>query len=55
MILSKLKFSDGNFYLITFPKKNVTMTKKIVKAIKNDCYFNRFGCSLNKNKARLSG
>jgi len=27
--------------------------KKIVRVTKNDCYFNRYGCSL-RNKARLS-
>jgi len=28
--------------------------KKMVKATKNDSYFNRYGCSLYRNKARLS-
>jgi len=28
MTLSKLKFSDDNFYLVTVPEKNVMATKK---------------------------
>ena len=39
--MSKLQFSDNNYYLINDTKHNSNGDKKIVKATKNDCYFNR--------------
>ena len=53
MILSKFHFSDDYFHFVTVTK-NCNGVKKIVKATKNDCYFNRYGCSLQRNKARSS-
>jgi len=53
MTLSKLQFLDDNFYLVIVTKK-WNDDKKILKASKKDCNFNRYGCSLYRNKARLS-
>ena len=50
--LSKLPYLDDYFYFVT--ENIVTVTKKIVKATKNDCYFNRYGSSLYRNKARIA-
>ena len=48
MTLSKLlyKISEDNFYLAAITKTNCNVNKQIVKATKNDCYFNRYGFSL---------
>jgi len=35
-------------------KKHCNGDKEIVKAPKNDCYFNKHGCILYRNKSRLS-
>ena len=51
MSLSKLKYSDDNFYFVTVTKTNGG--KKIVKATKNDFNFNRYGFSLYRIKPRL--
>jgi len=53
MAFSRLQFLDDNFYLVTGTKKNCNGDKKIVNATKND-YFNRYGCSLSRTKARVS-
>ena len=50
---SKLQFLDDNFYLVTITK-NCNANKKIVRATKNYCYFNRYDCGLYRNNARLS-
>ena len=42
----KITVLGDNLYLVTFTKKNCNDDKKIVKATKNDCYFNRYGCIL---------
>jgi len=52
MTLSKLQFSNNNFYLVTVTRKIVD--KKIVDVTKNDCYFKRYDCGLYRKKARLS-
>jgi len=54
MALSKFHFLDDNCYLVIITKKIVMVTGKKVKATNNDGYFNRYGCSLYRNKARLS-
>jgi len=39
---------------LQLPRKLSNSDKKIVKATNNDCYFNRYGFSLYRSKARLS-
>jgi len=49
----RITISEDNFYLDTVTKQ-INADKEIVKATKSDCYFNRYECSLYRNKARLS-
>jgi len=54
VVLSNLQFLGVNFYLVIVSKINCNGDKKIVKATKNDCYYNRYGSSLYRNRAWLS-
>jgi len=47
--ISRRQFVFGHSYY-----KHCNGDKNLVKATKTDCYFNRYGCSLYRNKARLS-